>query len=116
MVEKKRGHIVAMNSMYGKITHPCSTTYAATKHGITGLMNALEVDLKFMKLDFIKTTSVYPFYINSNEKISDLMYDYGFTSPLPEPDALAKVVVHGVRRNKTSIYFPSLVKLALLEK
>lgn len=102
--------------MLGKTTRPLSATYAATKHGICGLMDSLSCDLNFFELDFIKTTTVYPLFINTRKEIVELIRECGSEFQFNSSEKLAKAIVEGVRKNQRNIYFPSKSKFMLFEK
>jgi short-subunit dehydrogenase len=44
MLERGRGHVVSMASLAGKIPSPQLASYAATKHGVVGLMASLRAE------------------------------------------------------------------------
>jgi all-trans-retinol dehydrogenase (NAD+) len=116
MIEKERGHIIAMCSILGKTSIPLAGIYAATKHGVAGLMDALECDLKLFEFDFIKTTTVFPFFVETRKELVDTVKGYGIQMPTVTPQEIAKVIVQGMRKNARKIYYPSLYKLGLIEK
>jgi short-subunit dehydrogenase len=45
MLERRRGHVVSMASLAGKIPPPQLASYAATKHGVVGFMASLRAEL-----------------------------------------------------------------------
>lgn len=103
-----------MSSFLGKTTIPFWTTYNATKHGTTGLMDGLVSLLNFYEFDFIKTTTVYPFFVSTRDDLIQLLED--FRTPFISPEYLSKIVVDGVKKDVRSIYVPSFTKLFLLER
>jgi short-subunit dehydrogenase len=45
MLDRRRGHVVSMASLAGKIPPPQLASYGATKHGVVGFMGALRGEL-----------------------------------------------------------------------
>jgi short-subunit dehydrogenase len=45
MLERRRGHVVSMASLAGKLPPPQLASYGATKHGVVGFMGALRGEL-----------------------------------------------------------------------
>ena len=45
MLDRRRGHVVNMASLAGKLAPPQLASYAATKHGVVGFTNAMRAEL-----------------------------------------------------------------------
>lgn len=74
MKDKKSGHIVSISSMAGLQPSPYIIAYTGTKHGVCGFMAALNEHLRLEKLsDQIKTTCVFPYYVNTGKLISEFL-------------------------------------------
>jgi all-trans-retinol dehydrogenase (NAD+) len=72
MIERKRGHIVAISSMCGLQPAARAITYSATKSAIKALMISLQDELDADGLDsFIDTTTMYPWFINTRKETID---------------------------------------------
>lgn len=110
MIARKRGHVIAISSLMGKLTIPCAVAYSATKFGVTGLMDALYDELCFYEQDFIKTTTVFPYFINTQKELCDNLDQAGMTERL-EPDDAAEMIVRGILSDKRKIYLPASTKL-----
>lgn len=116
MIANRRGHIVAMGSLLGKTTMPLTTLYSASKHGVTGLMDGLSADLHFFELDYIKTTTVYPFFVGTRKDLVNTVQGFGLKIPFITPDELAEQIINAVRKDVRNLYYPSFFKMILLEK
>ena len=46
MLERKNGHIVYMNSLQGLISTGLRTSYAGSKHALTGFADALRAEVR----------------------------------------------------------------------
>lgn len=109
MVQRKEGHVVAICSFAGIMTIPCAVTYCATKFGVHGFMEALKDELDLLDQDFVKTTAVYPTFVNTRR---DLEVRLNASGNLPrfEPDDVADTVVKGMLRNQRKIIIPGYAK------
>lgn len=109
MIDNKRGHIVCIGSLAGLISFPY-VLYATTKFGLTGFMGALYDELcVFDQDEFIKTTCVYPAFINTRKEMCDLLDQVYEAIPRMTPEFVADEVVKGLLVNKKDIILPKSV-------
>jgi all-trans-retinol dehydrogenase (NAD+) len=107
MIERKRGHIVAISSVSGKITFPPAITYCASKFGVRGFMSALYDELCLKDHDeFIKLTTVYPAFINTRKELSDLLDGSNEITPRMTPEYVADEVVKAMLLNQSDVTLP----------
>ncbi|XP_068626872.1 17-beta-hydroxysteroid dehydrogenase 13-like isoform X2 [Battus philenor] len=110
MIERRHGHIVAINSSAGLL--PCAdmVPYCAAKFGLRGLMDSITEELR---LDTwtknIYTTSVYLATLSTG------LYPppaHRFTSWYSEITAkeAATIIIDGIRKNHKDISIPSFMK------
>jgi all-trans-retinol dehydrogenase (NAD+) len=72
MIEKRRGHIVAICSITALRPTPRGITYSTTKAGVRAMMIALQDELELDSMDkFIQTTTIYPWFMNTNKELFD---------------------------------------------
>lgn len=117
MIERKRGHVVAISSLLGRISYPFTITYGATKHGICGLMDSLKKELNFYQLDnYIKTTTVLPFFVKTRQDLVEKSANMTGNLPMISAENLAREVVDGVKRNRENLYVPGIIKSLLWGK
>lgn len=117
MIEKKRGHIVAIASLGGKITFPLACAYCATKFGVKGFMSALFDEFCVDNTDqFVKLTTVFPAFINTRKELSDLLDQTDEIAPRLTPKYVADEIVKGILIEKSDITLPSGVWLLQLVK
>lgn len=106
MIERRYGHIIAINSMSGLMSCPDSAPYCAAKCGLKGLMDSLTEELRLDSwTKNIHTTSVYL------SSVSTGLYPppcHRFTSVYDEitPKEAAKIIIEGIRKNKKEISIP----------
>ncbi|XP_021698248.1 17-beta-hydroxysteroid dehydrogenase 13 [Aedes aegypti] len=114
MVERRRGHIVAICSLLGIVPFGRTISYCATKFGVRGLMESLENEFyqDGLKND-IHTTCVFPAGIRTRKGFVDLVKDIKLTVPLSSPEYVANLIVDAVRANKTEIV-PSTWEMRLV--
>lgn len=89
--------------------------YCASKYGVDGLMETLFDDLCIENLEeSIRTTTVYPYFINTNKKIADVMEEIDDMLPRYAPKYVAEEAVKGILINKRKIYvIPSRIFLII---
>ncbi|KAM3967840.1 17-beta-hydroxysteroid dehydrogenase 13 [Aphomia sociella] len=110
MIERRHGHIIAINSCAGLMPCPDMVPYCAAKFGLRGLMDSISEELR---LDTwtknINTTSVYLATVSTG------LYplpSHRFTSCYSEIAAseAAKIIIDGIRKNHKTICIPSFMK------
>ena len=117
MIAKKRGHIVAISSIGGKITFPLACVYCATKFGVRGFMSALYDELCVDNSDeFIKLTTVFPSFINTRKELSDLLDQTDEILPRMSPESVAEEVIKGILFEKSDVTTPYLAKFFQIVK
>lgn len=104
--------MVAISSFAGKITIPCAVAYCATKFGITGFMDSLYDELCLFEQDFIKTTTVFPTFVNTQKELCDKLEQAGVLLRL-EPDHAAHLIVKAILVDQRKIYLPASAKQTL---
>ncbi|XP_058461410.1 estradiol 17-beta-dehydrogenase 11-like [Malaya genurostris] len=116
MVERRRGHIVAICSVLGVIPHGRTICYGTTKAAIRGLMVSLDEEFYLNDLsDELHTTTVYPAGIKTRKQFVDLMNELRLRVPWHSPEYVADRVVDGVLENKTHVV-PSYFFIKVLIK
>jgi all-trans-retinol dehydrogenase (NAD+) len=112
MIERKRGHIVAIASIFGKMSFKFMD-YSASKFGVRGFMSALYHDLCAKDQDeFIKLTTVYPAFINTRKELSEQLDKVDEVVPRMSPEYVADEVVKGMLLNKSDVTLPFISILA----
>lgn len=107
MIERRRGHIVAISSISGKVTGPLCSVYCATKFGVRGFMSSLFDQLCVDNHDeFIKLTTVYPSFMNTRKVFAELLDSGKESALLLEPEAVADEIVKAIMLNKQDVTLP----------
>lgn len=65
MLSNNRGHLVTVCSAAGILPTRNLVPYSATKHAVHGLHDALRDELRYIKDNKVKITTVFPFYCST---------------------------------------------------
>uniref|UniRef100_A0AAV1TNM2 Short-chain dehydrogenase/reductase 3 n=1 Tax=Peronospora matthiolae TaxID=2874970 RepID=A0AAV1TNM2_9STRA len=108
MMQRDRGHIVAVASAAGIFGSPGMVDYGASKSAAIGLMRSLRQELQAMGSFGVHTTIVCPGFITTG------MFD-GVTIPWftqwLTPEFVAKELVDAVRRNQYRVLLPPVLRV-----
>jgi NADP-dependent 3-hydroxy acid dehydrogenase YdfG len=102
MVERNRGAIVNLASQAGRYGLPGGATYAATKHAVIGLSEAVRAELRQEGAD-VDVSYVLPYAVNT-ELALGLEEARGFKKL--EPRDVAEAIVEGLRNHEVEIWVP----------
>lgn len=109
MIQRKRGHIVAMSSAAALFGTSHSLCYTASKSGLRGLMEGLSIHLHLLELsDFIKTTCILPMFIDTNLDVRNAVLEASKYTILEKPDDAAQYFVQEILKNEDIITLPSI--------
>ena len=103
MLERRRGHIVNLASMAGKLPSPYLATYAATKHGVVGFTHSLRLEYGSSPVGI---SAICPIFITKVGMYGRLEHLVG--EPPPEmqtmpPEAVGEAVLEAIRENKAEV-------------
>ncbi|MEZ5043830.1 MAG: SDR family oxidoreductase [Saprospiraceae bacterium] len=131
MVAQKKGQIVVISSVMGKIGTPYRSAYAASKHALQGWFDCLREEVY---QDNIKVTIICPGYIHTNVTINALKGDGSknnemaeSTSNGMEPSVFAQKALLAIAKGKNEVliggkelitiylkrFFPGLLTIVL---
>jgi all-trans-retinol dehydrogenase (NAD+) len=107
MIERKRGHIVAVSSLSAKVASFKILAYIATKYGNDGFMRALYDDLCLDGHDeYIKLTTVYPAFFTTQKKLQDVLNTACADMPMYDPKDAGELIVKGMLKNRREFIVP----------
>jgi short-subunit dehydrogenase len=77
MIQAGSGLIINVTSLAGRVGHPCSATYSATKHALIGFTRSIRLELKAFNINVV---SVEPGYhkteiLRANVNLSENFYN-----------------------------------------
>lgn len=113
MMTRRRGHIVNIGSMAGKMATPKSAVYAATKAGVIGYSNALRLELKPYG---VRVTTVNPGPINTNffAAADAKAYQQSVANLALDPDRLAARIVGAFHHRRRELNAPGIMAAAAI--
>jgi NAD(P)-dependent dehydrogenase (short-subunit alcohol dehydrogenase family) len=97
------GHLVNVASTAGKYGAPGGATYAATKHAVVGLSEAIRQEVMGTH---INVSIVMPLVVNTD--LGSGLSSHGALKVL-EPQDVAQTIVRGIERNQVDIYSPEWI-------
>ncbi|XP_069590022.1 dehydrogenase/reductase SDR family member 7B [Ranitomeya imitator] len=113
MIKNKRGHIVAISSVQGKISIPFRSAYSASKHATQAFCDCLRAE---MVPHDIAVTVVSPGYIQTNLSLNAVTDDgsrYGVmdknTAEGRTPEEVARIVFRAVGERSKDVLVAGLV-------
>jgi short-subunit dehydrogenase len=108
MVERRRGHVVLMASLAGKVAAAKMSIYAATKFGLRGFGHALRAELRGTG---VGVSLVSPIYVRE----AGMWAETGQRSPIGEvtPEQVAEAVLRAVRQDRSEVTVAPLVMRAV---
>ena len=108
MAAYRRGHIVNVSSLMGKVAAPTMATYSATKFAILGFSQALRGELAPHN---IQVTTLLP-SLTDTDMVRDFHW-FRFVQPIT-PEQVAKALVKGLRSDTAEILVGWQTHLAVL--
>lgn len=111
MMERRRGHIVTMGSIAGRIGSPFEAAYAASKFAQVGLSEAMAVELAPYGIG-VSIINPGPVATAFGEARGH-PYDRKRPKPVP-PAVVADAVVKAVERNRFEVYVPASFRPAVV--
>ncbi|WP_028573807.1 SDR family NAD(P)-dependent oxidoreductase [Desulfonatronovibrio hydrogenovorans] len=110
MIEKGQGHIVNISSAAALLPIPGLAVYSASKCALSGWSMALARELDLARTG-VRVTLVNPGYMDTAmfQKVRKPVW-----MPCMNPDQVASRIVKAVRKNRTTLTMPVLVRLGAL--
>ncbi|KAL1396554.1 hypothetical protein pipiens_010457 [Culex pipiens pipiens] len=113
MIRRRKGHIVAIGSASAYTPVGWMRNYVTSKYAVRGFMEALDEELHLIgQADFVKTTTVFPFVVNTRKQLMDKMNRTPGVSTMPKfsPEETAKTVVKAICHNQRKVVVPDAIK------
>jgi short-subunit dehydrogenase len=100
MVERRRGHLVFMSSLAGKVGTPRTPVYSATKFGLRGFAQSLREDLR---PSGVGVSAIFPGFVRD----AGMFHETGTKLPpgvgTVSPEAVADAVLRAIERNRGEV-------------
>ena len=100
MVERRRGHLVFISSLAGKVASPVSSLYNATKFGLRGFALGIREDLYG---DNVGASVVMPGFISDAGLFADSGMKLPFGVGTRTPEQVASAVIDAIEHNRAEI-------------
>ncbi len=100
MLERKRGHVVNICSIAGKVGNALMGGYCASKHALIGITDSIRQELYRSGVDF---TIIDPGYVKTG------MFEGGkvpFITRWQDPQKVADAVIRAVKKNQAEVAVP----------
>ena len=113
MLERRRGHIVNVASIAGRIGAPLEAAYSATKFAVVGLSEAMAIELapRGVGVSWVNPGPVKTEFFNAR----GVPYQRKTPKPLPV-SRVAGDVIAVVERNKLETYLPRWLRQAVVSR
>ena len=109
MIAQKKGHIVSIASVAGLAGGSGLVDYCTSKFGAVGLVESLRHELDYLGHNYIKTTCVCPYLINTG-MFKGVTLSKQFILPYLKENDVAERVIRGVRMEEQIIIMPYMAK------
>ena len=103
MKRNKKGHIISVSSILGKITTPFSSIYSATKFSLIGYYNALRMEVKDYN---IKVITINPGFIATNIVEKEKEYASKYKGKFLTVEEVALNIINAINKNKNEVNIP----------
>jgi len=100
MVDARKGHLVFISSLAGKVATPGSSLYNATKFGLRGFASAMRAELRSSG---VGVSSIFPGFIRDAGMFADTGVQLPPGVGTRTPEEVAGAVVSAIERNRGEI-------------
>ncbi len=120
MLERRRGHLVVVTSLMGKMASPMRSAYAASKHALHGFFDALRAEVHDQG---VRVTLVAPGFIRTQISVNALTGDGSPTDKMDDAVAAgmpahvcAKRVARAIERDRDEVVIAGREKIGVTIK
>ncbi len=108
MKERRRGHIINIASVAGRVGAPYAAMYSASKFAVIGLTEAVRAEHFDFGIDF---SYVMPALVRT-----ELIAGAGEPSwpPVASPEDVARAVMDAIRTKKVDLYVPKVARISVI--
>ncbi len=104
MLERRRGHVINIASLAGKVPIPFDSVYSATKFALVGLSHAVRAELRGSG---VSVSVVCPGFVSEAGMYANAVADAGIKAPAivgtSKPEQVAAGVVRAIRRDLAEV-------------
>jgi short-subunit dehydrogenase len=106
MVRRRRGHVVNIASVAGKVGVPFAAVYAGSKHAVVGITEALHNEYRDTGVSF---SYVLPGIVETELTAGTGRLRY---PPRIQPSDVGEAVAHALRTGEVDVYVPRFTRLS----
>jgi short-subunit dehydrogenase len=113
MIDRRRGHVVFVGSIAGRLGVPLEAAYSASKFAVSGLADALTVELgaRGIGVTLVSLGPVATDFFDTR----GVPYRRRWPRPLP-PERVARAIIRSVERDRSEIVRPRFLRVALVAR
>ena len=100
MIERRRGHLVFVSSLSGKVASPVSSIYSATKFGLRGFALGVREDLRDHD---VGASVILPGFIRDAGMFADADIELPRIVGTRSPEDVAVAVIRAIERNRAEV-------------
>ena len=100
MIARRRGHMVFISSLSGKVASPASAIYSATKFGLRGFALGIREDLR---PHGVGVSTVLPGFIRGAGMFADAGVELPRVAGTRPPEDVAAAVIRAIERNRAEL-------------
>ncbi|CAH1772981.1 unnamed protein product [Owenia fusiformis] len=115
MIKNQHGHIVNIVSSAGYIGVNSLSDYCASKFASVGLTECLDLELHFAGHDYINTTLVCPYYIDTG-MFAGCQTRFPWLLPILNPDYAADRITQAILTNQKQLCIPRIIYFLVMLK
>ncbi len=109
MLERRRGHLLAVASVAGRVAVPLESAYSASKFAVVGLLESVGAEVESAGVG-VTLVDPGPVATNFFERRGE-PYARRWPRPVP-PEAVADAALHAVERGRDEVFVPRWLGLA----
>jgi short-subunit dehydrogenase len=116
MLERRRGHVINVASVAGRVTPPFLATYVATKHGVVGFTHSLRAEYAGSGVGFSAICPGMIGRVGMYGRVRETLGRPPWPASTSPPESVGKAVVKGIRDDRPELIVnrPGAKLLALL--
>ncbi|XP_071410588.1 epidermal retinol dehydrogenase 2-like [Pithys albifrons albifrons] len=115
MMASNHGHLVTIASTAGLCGATRLSDYCASKFGAVGFAESMDVEMKTLGKNGVKTTTVCPYTMNTG-MFDGVQNKWPHVLPMLDPEYVAEKTVTAVRQNQEMLILPRIIYFLLVLK
>ena len=101
------GHIINISSLAGLLPGNRMSSYAASKFGVRGLTQAVQLELDLLEIKNVKLTCIFPHVIKTG-MFNNVKAKFPWLLPLLEPEWVADQILIATQEERDQVILPKI--------